>query len=67
MSNVNLERALDHLGSVLYYCADIHPDDRCDALDNALAFYKEKRPTKRVVPSGQGYFRMLHPLDADRS
>ena len=60
-----LEQALEHLGNVLYYCADIHPDDRCDALDNALKFYNEARPNQRVEPSGTGHFRMLHPLASE--
>ena len=56
-----LDQALEHLGHVLYYFADIHPDDRCDALDNALTFYNARRPDKRVEPSGFGYQRIVNP------
>ncbi len=56
-----LDQALEHLGNVLYYFADIHPDDRCYAVESALAFYNEKRPEKMVEPSGLGYQRIVNP------
>lgn len=52
-----IEQALEHLGNVLYFVADIHPDDRNEAIDMALAFYNEKRPEQQVHPSDFGYQR----------
>jgi hypothetical protein len=51
--------AIYHLGSVLAYFSDIHPDDRCLALDEALAFYNAARPDARVEPSGMPYQRLV--------
>jgi len=56
-----LDQALEHLGNVLYFVADIHPDDRNDAIDAALAFYNAKRPDQKVQPSNFGYQRIQHP------
>lgn len=50
--------AIKHLGDVLYLLCDLHPDDRCRALDEALEFYNKERPNWRVEPSGLGYQRL---------
>jgi hypothetical protein len=44
-----MQRALSHLGDVLSILANLTPDDRCQALDEALAFYNEHRPDAKVV------------------
>lgn len=46
------EDVYEHLGDVLYFLCDLHPDDRCEALDKALAFYNAARPDKKIEPSG---------------
>lgn len=53
--------AYDHLRNILYILADLHPDDRCQALDDALAFYNAARPREKVAPSGGGYLRLTGP------
>lgn len=61
-----LEEALNHLGDVLNQLADLHPDYRCRALDEALAFYNDKCPDQRVLPSGLSLQRLINiddPLD----
>jgi hypothetical protein len=56
--------ALRHLGKVLMILSDLHPDDRCEALDSALAFYNEHCPDWRVTPSGFGFQRLTpNPID----
>lgn len=57
------DATLDHLGAVLYFLADLHPDDRCAALDNALAAYNAARPNAKVGPSGMDLQRLV----SDRS
>ena len=57
----DLDQILEHLGKVLYFIADIHPDDRNDAVDTALAFYNERCPNKKIVPSPFGFQRILEP------
>lgn len=52
-------KALDHLGQVLYFFSDIHPDDRCQAVENALKFYNENRPNAIVEPSGLCHQRII--------
>lgn len=54
--------ALDHLGAVLTLLADLDPGDRCDALDEAIAFYNAARPDRQVVPSGVGATRLVHHI-----
>lgn len=44
----NLDQALDHLGDVLYSISDMPREDRCRAIDDALAFYNAQRPEKQV-------------------
>ena len=57
----NANDAMWHLGNVLHYCADIHPDDRCDALDSALEFYNAASPNWHVAPSDYRYQRLVDP------
>lgn len=49
-SQTTIDQALNHLGEVLQLLADLHPDDRCQVLDDALAFYNERHPDARVEP-----------------
>lgn len=46
--------AMTHLGRVLTILADLHRDDRCRALDEAMAFYNRNNPHARVEPA-DGY------------
>jgi hypothetical protein len=57
----DLEQALEHLGNALSFIADIHPDDRNDAVDQALEFYNAVCPDRQVHPSPFGYQRILDP------
>lgn len=50
--------AATHLGAVLYFLADLHPDDRCQALDDALAFYNAQCLHAQVAPQ-EGYVSRL--------
>jgi hypothetical protein len=47
-AQTTLEAALDHLGQVLYATAGLPVDERCIAMDEALAFYNAVRPGWRV-------------------
>jgi len=58
-----LDKALEHLGNVLYTLADLDPGDRCDALDAALEFYNAMRPNCKVAPSGLPFQRLVHADD----
>jgi len=42
------DKAMEHLGNVLLILADLHDDDRCDAYEQALAFYNKHNPTAQV-------------------
>jgi hypothetical protein len=53
------EDALKHLGNVLCFLADLHEDDRCTALDDAVVFYNSARPDAQVQPSGQSLQRLV--------
>lgn len=57
--------AMDHLGNVLYMLADLHPDFRCRAYAEALAFYNAARPDARVEPHEGWETRLVNigPLD----
>jgi hypothetical protein len=51
---------MEHLGNVLMILAELHPDDRCRALDEAMAFYNGSNPNCQVEPA-QGYVsRLVH-------
>lgn len=57
--------AMNHLGNVLSLLAELHEDDRCEALDEALAFYNAENPNQQIVPV-EGYTTRLvqrGPLD----
>lgn len=58
-------QALDALGNALYFVADIHPDDRNEAIDEALRFYNSARPECQVAPSGTGFLRVVDERAAD--
>ena len=51
--------ALHHLGNVLAILAELHPDDRSNALDGALAFYNARCPNAQVEPVA-GVSRLVH-------
>lgn len=48
------DQAMDHLGDVLAILAELHPEERCKALDDAQAFYNAARPEARIEPV-EGY------------
>jgi len=55
----------EHLGNVLMMLAELHPDDRCQAFDDAMTYYNKQNPGKQVVPV-DGYSQRLvrrSPLD----
>lgn len=52
--------AMAHLGNVLVMLAELHPDDRCKALENAMAFYNEHNPEARVEPIHGCETRLVH-------
>lgn len=57
--------ALDHLGNLLVILSDLHPDDRCMALDEAQEFYNALRPNAKIESSGHGYRRLVRLLMPD--
>lgn len=61
---VSFDEALTHLGNVLHILADLVPDDRCAALDTALAFYNQHRPDAQVAPTNvwKTYLINVHPV-----
>lgn len=64
-THAEMDKALDHLALVLDILAELVPSDRCDGLDNALAYYNERRPDARVQPL-EGYVtKLVHfgPMD----
>jgi hypothetical protein len=64
-SDNTTETALNHLGFVLKILAELSPNDRCRALDEAQAFYNAARPDAQIEPM-QGYVTRLvqvGPLD----
>jgi hypothetical protein len=52
--DAKLGHAMRHLGNVLQLLAELHTDDRCKALDSALAFYNAHNPTAIIDPV-EGY------------
>lgn len=54
-----IERLRDHLMMVLTILQDLHPDDRCRALDEAQEFYNKARPQQRVESDGAQYMRLV--------
>jgi hypothetical protein len=56
------ETALDHLGAVLFMLADLHRDDRCQALEDALNFYNAVRPMAKVRGTGVAEARLVITL-----
>ena len=57
--------ALDHLGNVLTLLAELRPEDRCRALDEAVMFYNERRPEAKVTaePGYVSRLVILGPMD----
>jgi hypothetical protein len=65
-SEVQSRSAMDHLGDVLMMLADLSPDDRCRALDEALAFYNAAARPDAQIAHTPGYVTRLvqiTPLD----
>ena len=48
-----------HLGQVLAYIADLHPDDSCRTIEKAVEFYNENNPHNQVKPCGFAPMRLL--------
>lgn len=48
------DEAMVHLRNVLMLLAELHPDDRCKALDKAMAFYNDAHQDGRIEPV-EGY------------
>ncbi len=59
------DAALDHLGIVLRLLAELSPEDRCQALDEALAFYNAARPDAQIQPNDGWITKLIHigPMD----
>jgi hypothetical protein len=55
------DAALSALGDCLYFLADLDPDDRCMAIDEALCFYNNHRPEATVAPTDGPKFKIVHP------
>jgi hypothetical protein len=53
-------RAMEHLGNVLTILAELHSDDRCNALEDALAFYNEHNPGAMIEPEDGFETRLVH-------
>lgn len=57
--------AVDHLGAVLHLLANLEPDSRCRALENAQTFYNAVRPDAIIAPEPGFITTITHttPLD----
>ncbi len=64
-----LAAAEAHLANVLVMLAELHPDDRCRALDKAMSFYNERHPEAMVEPVAMYVSHLVHrgPLVALRT
>jgi hypothetical protein len=49
---MNKEDAMIHLGRVLSFFIDIHPDYRCRGFEEALEFYNKNNSEAVIEPSG---------------
>jgi hypothetical protein len=65
LKTVSTETALDHLGTVLYVLADLCPNDRCKALNDAQDYYNSTRTTQQISPNPGWVTRLVQvgPLD----
>lgn len=59
------EEALDSLGDTLYFLADLDPGDRNLAIDEALIFYNQQRPDKKVAQTGAADCRYVIHLPGE--
>lgn len=59
------DAAILHLGNVLSMLAELHSDDRCEALESALVFYNQACPNAQVVADPAYEIRLVitGPLD----
>lgn len=66
MDAVTSVAAMTYLGAVLTILAELHPDDRCRALNDAFEFYNERNPDQKVTPVAGYTTRLVHsgPLDS---
>lgn len=57
--------AMTYLGGMLNMLAELHPDDRCRAYDDALEFYNEQNPNDQIMAVPGYVTRLVHigPLD----
>jgi hypothetical protein len=51
--NAEAQQTMHHLRDVLYFLADLHPDDSCEAVEKALEFYNRKHPNQHIEPRRQ--------------
>jgi hypothetical protein len=51
-------KTMRHLGNVLQLLAELHPDDRCRALDSALEFFNRETPNGQIE-AAKGYVSRL--------
>jgi len=58
--------AMAYLGCLPNMLAELHPDDRCRAYDDALEFYNKANPDDQVMAVPGYVTRLVHtgPLDA---
>lgn len=63
-ASADADLALCHLGNVLYILADLDPDHRCYALDDAQAYYNARCPDARIAPTRAVVTKLIqtHPL-----
>lgn len=57
------DSALEHLGMVLHLISDMHPGHRCQALDDAVAYYKENAGERQYSVDSDctfGQWRKVH-------
>lgn len=55
------EETMRHLGNVLSILAELHPDDSCRALDNAMIYYNKCNPDLQIEPV-MGITRLVHEM-----
>lgn len=66
LAQAEIERVRMHLGNVLSILAELHQDDRCRALDEALVYYNASCPDKQIAPVDGYVTRLVQhgPLEA---
>lgn len=55
-----MDEAMRHLGDVLSFLSDLHPDCSCEALETALEFYNKHNPDSQISHSDTiGYWLLI--------